>query len=69
MTQYKPPEQRGNYPCTSGLPFPVTGAVNLTMETYFQSANSAAGSGNSCMACHFGAAYTDFSWGLKRRPH
>jgi hypothetical protein len=68
-TQYKPPDLRGTYPCTSGLPFPVTGAVNLTMETYFQSANAAAGSGNSCMACHFGAAYTDFSWGLKRRPH
>jgi hypothetical protein len=68
-TQYKPPDLRGSYPCTSGLPFPVTGAVNLTMETYFQSANAAAGSGNSCMACHFGAAYTDFSWGLKRRPH
>jgi hypothetical protein len=68
-TQYKPPEQRGSYPCTSGLPFPVTGAVNLTMETYFQSASAAAGSGNSCMACHFGAAYTDFSWGLRRRPH
>lgn len=68
-TQYKPPEERGSYPCTSGLPFPVTGAVNLTMETYFQSANAAAGSGNGCMSCHFGAAYTDFSWGLKRRPH
>lgn len=69
MTQYKPPDLRGSYPCTSGFPFPVTGAVNLTMETYFQSANSALGSGNSCMACHFAAAYTDFSWGLKRRPH
>jgi hypothetical protein len=69
MTQYKPPEQRGSYPCMCGLPFPVTGSVNLTMETYFQSANAAAGSGNSCMACHFDAAYTDFSWGLKRRPH
>ncbi len=69
MTQYKPPDLRGSYPCTSGLPFPVTGATNLTMETYFQSADSAAGSGNSCMACHFDAAYTDFSWGLKRRPH
>jgi hypothetical protein len=68
-TQYKPPDQRGSYPCTCGLPFPVTGAVNLTMETYFQSASAAAGSGNSCMSCHFGAAYTDFSWGLKRRPH
>jgi hypothetical protein len=69
MTTYKAPDAGGNYPCTCGYPFPVTGAVNLTMETYFQSANSAAGSGNSCMACHFGAAYTDFSWGLKRRPH
>jgi len=68
-TAYKPPDQRGSYPCTCGLPFPVTGSVNLTMETYFQSANSGAGSGNSCMQCHFGAAYTDFSWGLKRRPH
>lgn len=68
-TQYRPPEERGSYPCTSGLPFPVTGAVNLTMETYFQSASAAAGSGNSCMGCHFAAAYTDFSWGLRRRPH
>lgn len=66
---FKAPEDRGSYPCTSGLPFPVTGAVNLTLETYFQSADAAAGSGNSCMACHFDAAYTDFSWGLKRRPH
>lgn len=69
MSAYKAPDAGGNYPCTSGFPFPVTGAVNLTMETYFQSASSAAGTGNSCMACHFGAAYTDFSWGLKRRPH
>jgi len=68
-TQYKPPDLRGSYPCTSGLPFPVTGAVNLTMETYFQAPNDALGSGNSCMSCHFAAAYTDFSWGLKRRPH
>lgn len=68
-TAYRPPDQRGSYPCTAGLPFPVTGAVNLTMETYFQAPNTALGSGNSCMSCHFGAAYTDFSWGLKRRPH
>lgn len=68
-TAYKAPEDGGSYPCTSGYPFPVYGAVNLTMETYFQAANSAAGSGNGCMQCHFGAAYTDFSWGLKRRPH
>ena len=66
---YRAPDNRGSYPCTSGLPFPVTGAVNLTMETYFQSANSAQGSGNSCMSCHFNAAFTDFSWGLNRRPH
>lgn len=69
MSVYKAPDAGGNYPCTCGYPFPVTGAVNLTMETYFQSANAAAGAGNGCMSCHFGAAYTDFSWGLKRRPH
>lgn len=66
---FKAPDDGGTYPCTCGFPFPVTGAVNLTMETYFQSANSAAGSGNSCMQCHFGAAFSDFSWGLNRRPH
>jgi len=66
---YRAPNDGGSYPCTCGLPFPVTGAVNLTMETYFQSASAAAGSGNGCMSCHFGAAYTDFSWGLNRRPH
>lgn len=69
LSKYKALDAGGSYPCTCGLPFPVTGAVNLTMETYFQSPNSATGSGNSCMACHFGASYTDFSWGLKRRPH
>jgi hypothetical protein len=67
---YKPPEQRGTYPCWAGAPFPQTGAVNLTMETYFQSPTDAAGAGgNSCMSCHYNAALYDFSWGLKRRPH
>jgi hypothetical protein len=67
---YKPPENRGSYPCWAGSPFPQTGAVNLTMETYFQSDTDAVGAGgNSCMSCHFNAALTDFSWGLKRRPH
>jgi hypothetical protein len=67
---YKPIEDRGSYPCWAGAPFPQTGAVNVTMETYFQSQNDAAGAGgNSCMSCHYNAALTDFSWGLKRRPH
>ena len=66
---YKAPAQGGSYPCLCGQPFPVYGSVNLTMETYFQSQNSAAGQGNSCMQCHYGAAMTDFSWGLNRRPH
>ena len=69
-TQYKSFSQGGTYPCTSGLPFPVNGAVNLTMETFFQTPNSAQGAGgNSCMSCHFRASRTDFSWGLNRRPH
>jgi hypothetical protein len=67
---YKPPENRGSYPCWAGAPFPQTGVVNLTMETYFQSATDAVGAGgNSCMSCHYNAALYDFSWGLKRRPH
>ncbi|MCU1229876.1 MAG: Cytochrome c family protein [Acidobacteria bacterium] len=67
---FKPPENRGTYPCGAGAPFPETGAVNVTMETYFQSANDAVGAGgNSCMSCHYNAALYDFSWGLKRRPH
>jgi hypothetical protein len=67
---FKAFNEGGNYPCTCSLPFPVTGAVNLTMETFFQTPNSAQGAGgNSCMSCHFNASQTDFSWGLKRRPH
>ena len=70
---FKAPDNNGTYPCWSGDPFPVAGAVNLTMETYFQSAQdalaTATSGGNGCMGCHYGAALYDFSWGLKRRPH
>jgi hypothetical protein len=70
---FKAPDNNGTYPCWSGDPFPVAGAVNLTMETYFQNAQdalaTAATGGNGCMGCHYGAALYDYSWGLKRRPH
>ncbi len=60
----------GIYPQNAGSAFPVNGAVNTTMETYFQSQNDAAGAGgNSCMSCHYRAGQSDFSWGLNRRAH
>lgn len=60
----------GAYPAGSGTPFPVWGAVNTTMETYFQTrGGAAAAGGNSCMSCHYQAGSTDFSWGLIRRAH
>jgi hypothetical protein len=63
-------ENGGVYPQNAGSAFPVNGAVNTTMETYFQSQNDAAGSGgNSCMSCHYRAGQSDFSWGLNRRAH
>jgi hypothetical protein len=71
-TTYKPPANRGVYPEGAGSPFPVNGAVNVTMETYFQSAQLTTGSfGNSCMSCHYnaGGGLRDFSWGFARRPH
>jgi hypothetical protein len=69
-TNFKLLNDRGVYPNTAGGPFPVTGATNVTMETYFQSANDAPGAGgNSCMSCHYDAGLRDFSWGLMRRPH
>ena len=47
-------ENGGIYPQDSGAAFPVNGAVNTTMETYFQTQNDAAGAGgNSCMSCHY----------------
>lgn len=60
----------GIYPQNAGAAFPVNGAVNTTMETYFQTQNDAAGAGgNSCMSCHYRAGQSDFSWGLNRRAH
>lgn len=60
----------GVYPQNAGSAFPVNGAVNTTMETYFQTQNDAAGAGgNSCMSCHYQAGQSDFSWGLNRRAH
>ena len=71
-TQFKPGANRGVYPQDSGQPFPVNGAVNTALETYFQSAQLAVGAfGNSCMSCHYNAASgtRDYSWGFARRPH
>lgn len=60
----------GIYPQNAGSAFPVYGAVNTTMETYFQAQNDAAGAGgNSCISCHYRAGQSDFSWGLNRRAH
>lgn len=60
----------GIYPRDAGAAFPVYGAINTTMETYFQTQNDATGAGgNSCMECHYGAGQSDFSWGLNRRAH
>jgi hypothetical protein len=60
----------GVYPRDAGAAFPANGAVNTTMETYFQAQNDAAGAGgNSCMSCHYRAGQSDFSWGLNRRAH
>ena len=68
--QFTTMEQGGVYPQDSGGAFPVYGAVNTTMETYFQTQNDAAGAGgNSCMSCHYRADQPDFSWGLNRRAH
>jgi hypothetical protein len=60
----------GVYPANSGAAFPVWGATNTSMETYFQSRGDAApAGGNSCMSCHYQAGKTDYSWGLIRRAH
>jgi hypothetical protein len=70
--QFKAPANRGVYPQDCGGAFPVNGAVNTTLETYFQSSQLAVGAfGTSCMSCHFnaGTGLRDFSWGLARRPH
>jgi hypothetical protein len=70
FSQFTTMEQGGVYPQDAGGAFPVFGAVNTTMETYFQTQNDAAGAGgNSCMSCHYRADQSDFSWGLNRRAH
>lgn len=64
------PDSGGVYPQDAGAPFPVWGATNTVMETYFQTrGDAAAAGGNSCMSCHYQAGKTDFSWGLVRRAH
>jgi hypothetical protein len=69
-TQFVLVDSGGAYPAGSGQPFPTWGAVNTTMETYFQTRSGAApAGGNSCMSCHYQAGSTDFSWGLIRRAH
>jgi len=61
------------YPRWSGLPLPQIGALNTTMETYFQNPTPKKGEkrqpieNTSCMGCHYGASDTDYSWGLKKR--
>lgn len=68
FSQFKLMQDGGVYPADAGGAFPVNGAVNTTMETYFQSQSDAAGAGgNSCMSCHYRAGQSDFSWGLNRR--
>jgi hypothetical protein len=71
-SSFKPPALRGVYPQDAGAAFPVNGAVNVTLETYFQPPALATGAfGNSCMSCHYnaGTGLRDFSWGFARRPH
>lgn len=54
----------GLYPAASGTPFPNDHVANTSAETYFQNAPASSLLGNSCMQCHFQAAFTDFSWTL-----
>jgi hypothetical protein len=70
LSNFKLMQNGGVYPQNTGAAFPVYGAANTTMETYFQNQNDAAGAGgNSCMSCHYRAGQSDFSWGLNRRAH
>ncbi len=68
--QFQTLESGGLYPNSAGQPFPLSGAVNTSMETYFQSQRDAAGAGgNSCMQCHYTAGKADFSWSLNLRAY
>ncbi|HVQ38386.1 MAG TPA: hypothetical protein VMS31_12680 [Pyrinomonadaceae bacterium] len=70
LNNFKLMQTGGIYPQGAGAAFPVNGATNSTMETYFQSQSDAAGAGgNSCMSCHYRAGQSDFSWGLNRRAY
>ncbi len=70
LSNFKLMQNGGIYPQGAGAAFPVNGATNTTMETYFQTQSDAAGAGgNSCMSCHYRAGQSDFSWGLNRRAH
>jgi hypothetical protein len=63
-------EAGGLYPGGAGQPFPVAGAINAAIETFFQSQRDAAGAGgNSCMQCHYTAGQADFSWSLTLRSY
>ena len=69
-TTFKTADSGGIYPADAGGAFPVDGAVNATMETYFQTPQDAVGAGgNSCMRCHYAADLADFSWVLQLRAH
>lgn len=57
----------GAYPQDCGMPFPLDGVANTTIETYDQV--TAPGTGNSCMQCHYLTSPTDFSWVLALRAH
>lgn len=59
-------EDGGAYPEDAGGAFPVDGAVNTVMETYFQSLDEG---GGSCMRCHYRAGRADFSLTLMRGAH
>lgn len=59
----------GQYPVGSGAPFPNDHVANTSAETYFQNAPAPSGLGNSCMQCHFMAAFTDFSWTLNNEAY
>jgi hypothetical protein len=51
----------GKYPVNAGAPFPNDHVANTSAETYFQNTPIPL-LGNSCMECHYQAAFTDFSW-------
>jgi hypothetical protein len=70
QAQFQPPEAGGLYPASAGQPFPLSGAINAAIESFFQSPRDAAGAGgNSCMQCHYTAGKADFSWSLTLRSY